>query len=317
MARGNRFAQLLATELTSAGILLFQDAPAPAHAITIETDGAICDADAREIKVALVHGGLRAIKTIDLADTPPDARLRALALTTAELVRAAQNKTASEGALENAVSDPPSIGETESTKISEPPRTLDRRGDDASDHREADRPANLAPRVAAARYDNDVRAAGVFRFFAPESTSLAGANVGAGFRLGPEWLRLRAEATGGWTSVQDVLGEVRVALYTGGVSLLATSGAQPDFEIGPHFEAGYARAVGVPVDPRLALAAGRPMALASLRAGTRFWLDRWAFSAEIETGVTIAGAELFADDRRIAAISGFFAGVRVGLAFGY
>jgi len=318
-ARTDRFAQLLAIELASARIQLIKDAPAPSEAIGVETDGALCDASAPEVSVALVRSGTRVFKSIDVADVEPSARLRALALAVAELVRGAQNEAARGEATKSADPEGASAENLEREKVTEAPRTHDR-------HREPTNgePADAGAATAAAvsrdrrSYRGDVRAAGLGRFFAPESTPLFGVSAAAALRLRPEWLLLRADATAGWTSANDPLGDVSLALYSGGVSFLATAGTLPEFEIGPHLELGYARAVGAARGAgSIAAGAGHAIALASLAAGVRVWLDRWALLAEFEAGAALAGAEIFADDRRIATISGFFAGARIGLAFGF
>jgi hypothetical protein len=136
--------------------------------------------------------------------------------------------------------------------------------------------------------------------------------------LRPEWLSVRADMMAGFASANDALGDVRLATYSGALSVVATSGATPEFEIGPQFELGYARAAGSAGGASTtALVDGRAVALAAMTAGARFWADRWALSAHADVGATVAGVEVFADDRRIAALSGLFAGIRAGLAFGF
>lgn len=77
-----------------------------------------------------------------------------------------------------------------------------------------------------------------------------------------------ADATAAFTSVSDALGDVGLATYGGAVSLLATTGATPEFEIGPRFELACARAAGAPGGPgSLAAVDGRLIALGALSAG--------------------------------------------------
>jgi hypothetical protein len=164
----------------------------------------------------------------------------------------------------------------------------------------------------------DVQAAFASRIFAPESTIGAGASLAAALRLRPEWLRARADATATWSSTDDPLGNVSVAVYSGGMALLATSGRSPEIEIGPHLEIGAARAVGVASAPSSgASVQTQAIALLSLTTGARFWFHRWAVLVDLDLGAAIAGADVFADGRRVVAVGGAFAGVRAGIAFGY
>jgi hypothetical protein len=315
-ARSGRFVQLLAIELASARIQLVQDGSVPFAAMAVETDGGLCDPNAREVAVVLSHSGSRAIATIDVADVEPGARLRALALATAELVRTALQRIATEPPRAGATAEPARSPENvESTKVTDPPHARETRTDGANARADVGAAARGNGRGA---YRADVHAVGTWRFFAPESTRLVGFGLGAGLRLRPEWLSLRADVMAAFASIDDALGAVGLATYGGALSLLATTGATPELEIGPRFELAYARAAGAASGPgSLAAVEGRPIALAAISAGARFWGDRWALSAHVDTGATLAGAEIFADARRIAAISGFFAGVRAGLAFGF
>ena len=163
-----------------------------------------------------------------------------------------------------------------------------------------------------------LQAAGTWRIFAPESTRLAGASFAVGFRLRPTWLSIHADAAGGWGAFSDPLGNGNVAVYSGGVSLLAASGRRPELEVGPHLELGYARAVGLASGPNsIGSHDGRAIALISVTTAARFWFDRWAAFVAMDLGTTLLGAEIFAADRRAAAVHGAFGGARAGVAFGY
>jgi hypothetical protein len=321
-ARAARFAQLLAIELASARIQLLHDAPVPGAIMAVETDGGLCDPASREVNIALVHSGSRAISTIDMADVEPGARIRALALATAELVRAALAQMPTNALAANGVKEPVPAREknAQSSEVTVAPRAMNERGSDPERApAKAERAASFAARGEGSRaYRADVRALGMWRFFAAESTQIVGFGIGAGLRLRPEWLSVRADAMAGFASANDALGDVRLATYSGALSVVATSGATPEFEIGPQFELGYARAAGSAGGASTtALVDGRAVALAAITAGARFWADRWVLSAHADVGATVAGAEVYADDRRIAAIRGFFAGIRAGLAFGF
>jgi hypothetical protein len=306
----DRFSQLLAIELAVTNDQLVRGDSVPSAALTVEVDGAICDAAAREIGVTLVQpsSGARQRQLIAVHDVEEQARPRAFALAVAELVRSAREKgddTVPVTSAEVRSSRPAPLSSPPSTPPPSP-EASPTAGSDASVDRDAP------------RFHGDIEAAGSARLFAPESTALAGASLAAGFSLRPRWLRLRADIDANWSTVTDPLGEIDLALYSAGVALLARSGRLPELAIGPHLQVGYARAVGLASDPsRTGSQEGHVTLLLSLTTEARFWFGRFAGLVDVDLGAALLGAEIYAGDRRAAAILGAFVGVRTGVVLGY
>lgn len=307
----DRFSQLLAIELAVTNDQLVRGDSVPSAALTVEVDGAICDVAAREIGVTLVQpsSGARQRQLIAVHDVEEQARPRAFALAVAELVRSAREKgddAASVSSAEARASRPAPLSSPPSTP---PPRSLEvspPAGPDASVNGDAP------------PFHGDIEAAGSARLFAPESTALAGASLAAGFSLRPRWLRLRADIDANWSTVTDPLGEIDLALYSAGVALLARSGRLPELAIGPHLQVGYARAVGLASDPsRKGSQEGHVTLLLSLTTEARFWFGRFAGLVDVDLGAALVGAEIYAGDRRAAAMLGAFVGARAGVVLGY
>jgi len=310
----DRFAQLFAIELSNTQLQLVRDEPTPSADLVVEVDAAICDAGAREVGVSLVRPttGARTGQTIVLRDVQENARSRALALAVAELVRGARHDAESQ-------SRPGEVGEPTAAVSAEAGRQVTAPPVAAPSSRTQ---PTISPESRVGEVERPfaglVQVAGSGRIFAPESTTLPGASVAAEIRLQPGWLRVRADAAGAWTLVTDPLGDVRVGLYSGGLSLLAASGDRPELAIGPHFELGYLGAVGLASGPSSTSSReSHAIALVSLTTGARFWFDRWAALVEVDLGTAILGAGVFADDRRVAAVEGVFACARAGIAFGF
>jgi hypothetical protein len=303
----DQFAQLFAIELSGAELRLVKDEPLSSADLLVEVDDALCRASAQEVGVSIVRTatGARTAQIISFHDVEENARPRALALAIAELVRAQRTR---------AESDPAAVGQEREHAASPVPQ--DRPSSPAESSSlplpRAEEPVEEHP------FAGVLEAAGAWRYFAPQSTPLFGITAALALGLRPTWLRARADAAGSWSSFSDPLGDIGLSVYSGGLSVLATTGRRLELEIGPHFELGYARAVGLPSGPSSAPSSeGHPIALVSLTTGARFWFDRWAAFTDIDLGAAVFGAEIFADDRRVATVQGAFLCARVGIAFGY
>jgi hypothetical protein len=305
------FVQHLTIELIAAELRLVRDdAAAPSAEMIVEISARVCDPGAMGLTVAIAANrtGARREHAIALHDVEPRARPRALALAIAELIRQDRiepgvhgrppSENVDDGVGQSKV-EPPSP-----TRWSEPAVPTGRAREPAAEER--------APRGP------DLLLAAQGRFFAAEPTLFFGANLAGSFSLGTAWLRGRADVGGSWSAVEDSLGRVSMGLYSGGVALLAAAGQSPELVIGPHVELGYAYANGTPIDLRSrASDGGRVVALASLIAGTRLRFHRWAAAFEVDLGTSLRGVQMFADDRRIAMMEGFFVGARAGIAYEY
>jgi hypothetical protein len=136
-------------------------------------------------------------------------------------------------------------------------------------------------------------------------------------RLRPAWLYARADAAARWSSIDDRLGSIDLSVYSAGLSLVATTGFFPELSVGPHFELGMARAAGSASNGTVhGTVQSHAVALISLTGAARFWIGRWAPLVELDVGTAIAGADVYADDRRVGVVGGAFVGVRVGVGFG-
>ena len=304
------FVQLLTIELLPAKVKLVRDELAASSAeMILEISAFACDPRARELTIAIAERrtGDRREHSIALYDVDPRTRPRALALAIAELLRqrraepglqaAAPVRNAEEGRAPTDV-EPLSPARPPASATPWP------------------QPDPMAPVRMPHRPDLQLAPQG--RLFAAESTLLVGVNLAASLPLGTEWLRGRADLGGHWAGLDDPLGRVNMGLYSGGLALLASAGDSPELFIGPHLELGYAYAAGKPVALRSeARDGGRVVLLASLMAGARFRTGRWAAAFELDLGTSLLGVEVFADDRRIAAMQGFFAGARAGIAYEY
>ena len=143
-------------------------------------------------------------------------------------------------------------------------------------------------------------------------------SINSGVPLNVPWLIARADGAGYWKTVADAYGTVEISSYSGGLALLGAAGDSPSFVFGPHAEVGWASAKGVPNQPNLAgHTGGQVLATMSLVVGTRVALrGPWALAFELESGSTLSGLNVYADQRTLAIIGGAFATARGGIAFG-
>jgi hypothetical protein len=303
------FVRLLTIELLSADLRLArEELPGSSPHMILEIPAQVCDPRAAELTIAISErrSGKRSDHPVALYDVEQRARPRALALAIAELIR--QRRT--EPGMQNASPMRMADEDREPVKV-EPPRDV-RRSDTVT-------PIMSAPKVPAPErlaLGPDLQLAAQGRLFAAESTLLFGANLAGSFSLHATWLRGRVDLTGSWGSVDDPLGQVGMGFYSGGLALLASAGEGPELFIGPHLELGYAHASGTPIALRSeARTEGRAVAMASLIAGARFRTRRWSAAAELDFGTCLRGVEVFADDRRIAAMHYIFGGARTAIAY--
>jgi hypothetical protein len=131
-------------------------------------------------------------------------------------------------------------------------------------------------------------------------------------------VRLRADAGAAFGSAHDPLGDVDMALASGGVAL--TYSAEGPFlrsELGPKIEVGWATAQGVPMGATVeGSRANAAVVTASILAAisTHLRADWWSALA-VEVGGTTAGLDARADMRRAAGVGGLMLGVRLGVAY--
>jgi hypothetical protein len=297
---------LLEIELLAEGTRVAKGpAAASASDLTLTLDRTLCETDGRNVVIRLDGGHRHVEQTISLGDLPVEGRPRALALAVAEAIRAARaswqrDDEARAAALAKAA--------TKLVNDVAPPTPIVLHAP-----MDAGRPPGPDPVARSA-----IEALGAWRIFAPQRTSLFGAQFAFRVPLGNSPLLARFDGGGYWASLSDRMGEVELASYSGGLALLTSVGRAPTFSFGPHFELGYASAQGTSPVPSFGNSGGHVLAAMSFVADIRMPVSGpWVVMAEAEAGSTLSGLNVWADNRTIAAMRGAFGCVRAGLAFAY
>jgi hypothetical protein len=300
----NAFLRLLDVELSAEHLRRAKnDSAAENIELTVTIEPTVCDVTARDLTVRLHRGETESeIKRfVDFGDVAMNARPRALALALVEQIRQA---LASPGP----AAKPPLPGPDESSSFG-PPAGGTGHGSEEPALRNDPPP----------RLGNDVAAAGVWRIFFGNDTSMLGARLAFSSPLASTWLRWQADITGLVTNVDDPLGNADVSYLAGGVALIATTRENPALSLGPRIEMGVGSVRSHGEKAPVTLRDGnQPIVLASLIAGMRASIDaHWASILAVEGGVTPVGLTVLADERTIGALSGLFATVHLGFAFAF
>lgn len=297
------FSRLLQIELRADGVgaLRVEDRPKGRDVglarITIE--GA-CTADpVVVIDDAATDKSVR--RALSLGDTPAAARPRALALATAELLRASWAELVLPAAPPPRVEVPTVVRQVAEARVTQAVIAAPARPPDPR------HPRSWAIAVGA---DG--------RFFFGGRSGMIGARGGASAPIvGP--LRLRGEI-GAWAGGRaDPLGSVNFTLVTGAIGLGVIVGSWPRarIELGPEVELGWARASGsADLATTAALQGSTWASLGSLVASAHIRLaGRFSMLAEVRFGATFHGLTASSDGRDAGGVAGVCGGARWGVAY--
>ena len=310
--------EILEVELGQSGVALEQDEPEPRETTALViVDAPSCRGDAIVLRVERPGSNRSVTRELTLSDTPLPERARVMALSIAELIRAAWSELVREEPAGHEEGPPPPA----------PPAPLPpdqvRRGE-----LEALR-AELSERLAAlerARSEDEAPAArfelllaGGVRLFPSYGGTFAGARFGGSFRLGRrEILRLDVEAELRYGRTRDALGTARAYVPMGWAALLASGrSGRSELALGLGFGVGWAWAGGDALDSS---AVGRTMSGVVVAAAFRGLVERQmsqrlSLLLIVEAGYVIVGVTPLAAGDPIVGVAGPFVTIDLGLSF--
>jgi hypothetical protein len=290
----------LRVELAVDGVSSVEFAPPGSHPgdegpLATITLKAPCDPAALELTIEIddVATSKTLERRVSVADVPPSARARAVAIGAAELLRASW--------AELALAEHPAAAVPAQTDFLRRAVALHLTGPKAESMMQPD---GLVTVVLDGR------------LFPNYSSGLVGPRAELSIRLTRALpLRVRADVGAAFGTAHDPIGDIDLVLVSGALGLAASSEVGPlRAEVGPRFEMGWAHARGVPFDTTVLGSSASGATIAGLldaqmwfRVASRAWL-----STGVAAGDTFLGLDARADGRRAAGIGGPTMGVRVG-----
>lgn len=278
----------------------------------------------------------RVQRVLDLSESTPNARARALALGVAELLRASWAEL-SRGSPQPGEGIPAAVRRAITVSLAGVPEaaSLARTGSEETPTALGE-PAVGTPPLDADGVEEPVRdpswelaATGSFRSFPNDGSSLLGGRLAAWWLLGSRIsvrLGLDAGAAIGDVDVQvsdpgtdDPLksGNVDLGLATGGLALLVGSGEDDGFAlgVGPHVEVGYGWADSQSSELVVLEGGGTAVVVTSVQARIRALLtDVWSAVATLELGYAVRGLDATTGDVTPTGLGGVTASIYLGIA---
>jgi len=312
------FARMLRAELAADGVEQIELATPGEAAATalarVSIESPACEAHPEQFLLGVDDAATRKSvrRAVDLSDVALAGRPRALALATAELLRASWLELALPTAPEPLAPVPAPVQNAVRLRLA---------------------PAAVAPRPpeVPARWSPGVEGALETRVFPLTATGLGGFRL-AVFVLSPtlgEGLRLRLRADGGasFGGASTALGDADVMVATGGLALTVVRGSPLGFELGARVDVGAARGAGRLVAGRspAGTSVGEGVGALAILGATGAVRARFAAgvagSLEVDLGGVLGGLDLRAvdplmgTDTRLAGVLGMVLSVRLGLAW--
>jgi hypothetical protein len=316
---------VLRVELDAAGLSLVDHAPPAGEAapdMTLALEATPCDEHATAVEVAVTshRSGQVARRVVPVWDLDVQARPRALALASAEvLLRAAWRDPTAEPPPEPPITPSPP---PEPVPEAPPPTSASTPGlvdaptlpFPAPPKREIRAPSS--PRNARGEQQGmSLGAVFEYRTYPTEHTPMLGGRIAGRVRLPRSKLELEVDAGASEGSQDDPLGTVRAFQITGGLGvaqLADVSGIV--MSLGPVVEAGYGHVHGDARSPAVGSDEGTFVVSAAFDLGFRFktLAGPW-FTADALGGWSVSGLRGLADSHEVAGMAGALAVVRVGL----
>jgi hypothetical protein len=317
---GDRLEAILRVELTADGVEEVVRGAGRVDEVlaAIRITALLCVTDATELVITIDdHATQKSVqRTISVARLTGEARLRALALSTAELLRASWSELATPDAPEPARPVPLPVRSAVLARIEstaqrgpEPPAPLPT-------------PPSSPPQVSPRETEPFealvvIDASAMVRSFPSASTALVGGSVGLSVPLG-SLLRGRLDIDAAHGVSLDRLGRIELTLVGAALAVGPTAHlGQAELTLLARAFVGWARAAGTPYDPSTRSDAGSD-AILLLTAGAHARVpivDAFAGSVDVEVGGAVAGLEAHASGRAVAGVLGATLAVRVGVGW--
>lgn len=267
--------------------------------------------DSAEITVVLDDAAtVKALRRrVELGSGPPDARVRALAISVAELLRASWLELMMADAPEPLVAVPDSV--TTAAKV-RAAAALSRELALAEPARPAPPDAEAKPaREAPGFVSVGVTGRGFFR----DDVGMAGGRIG--ISVPAHWVFRANLGAGAWQgSGGHELGQVSMWMVSGRGGVSAAGGGDDwMLEVGPEIEVGWAHAIGSP--RQVVVEAGEGSAMVSVleivAAGHLRLHEEWWATVDVGAGQTLSTLDALADGERATGLGGATAAIRLSV----
>jgi hypothetical protein len=293
--------RILRIELAAEGVREVVVGDARDVLASIRVDAVPCSRDAREIDLSIDDAatGKSVKRAIEIGDVPGASRPRALALATAELLRASWAELSMPDAPAPTREVPEGI--LRAVKLRPPPANVP--------------PSPSPSRPAEARTPPLAHVALDVRTFPSYQSVVLGPALGLSVPLGSLPLRARADGRAGFGKAYDALGTIDLTLVTGDVGLALTAGTESvRLDIGPLVAVGGAWASGTPTVGATGSRASAVVATAELAAQLAVRVaPGWWSVVGLAAGAVLQSLDAQAAGRPASGFGGPLLGVSLGV----